>query len=47
MRLVNLRPIALFSDFKLATGSGKHLEDISHSHVVSLMHRLLTSSRGN
>ena len=26
---------------------GKHLEDISDNHVVSLMHRILTSSRGN
>ena len=33
-RLVNLGPIALFSNFKLATSSGKHLEDIFNSHIV-------------
>ena len=46
VRLVNLGPIALFSNYKLTTSSGKHLEDISHAHVVSLMHKLLTSSKG-
>ena len=37
IRLVNLAPIALFSNYKLTTSSGKHLEDISHAHIVSLM----------
>ena len=45
MRLVNLGPIALFSSFKLLTSSGKHLEVISHSHIVSLLYKLLTSSK--
>ena len=45
IRLVNLGPIALFSNFKLATSSGKHLEDISHAHLVSLMYKLITSSK--
>ena len=45
IRLVNLGPIALFSNFKLTTSSGKHLEDISHAHLVSLMYKLITSSR--
>ena len=36
IRLVNLGPIALFSSFKLTTSSGKHLENMSHSHSVSL-----------
>ena len=45
IRLVNLGPIALFSNYKLTTSSGKHLEEISHSHIVSLMYKLLTSSR--
>ena len=45
IRLVNLGPIALFSNFKLTTSSGKHLEDISHSHIVSLMYKLITSSK--
>ena len=47
IRLVNLGPIALFSNFKLTTGSGKHLEDISHAHLVSLMYKLITSSNGS
>ena len=44
IRLLNLGPIALFSNFKLTTSSGKHLEDISHAHLVSLMYKLITSS---
>ena len=40
-------PIALFSNFKLTTSSGKHLEDISHSHIVSLMYKLVSSSKGS
>ena len=47
IRLVNLGPIALFSNYKLTTSSGKHLEKIDHAHVVSLMYKLLTSSRGS
>ena len=47
MRLVNLGPIALFSIYKLTTSSGKHLENIDHAHIVYLMHKLLTSSRGS
>ena len=43
IRLVNLGPIALFSNYKLSTSSGKHLEEISHAHIVSLMYKLLTS----
>ena len=38
-------PIALFSNYKLTTSSGKHLEEISHAHIVSLIYKLLTSSR--
>ena len=47
IRLVNLGPFALFSNFKLTTSSGKHLEDISHTHIVSLMYKLITSSKGS
>ena len=43
IRLVNLGPIALFSNYKLTTSSGKHLE-VCHAHIVSLMYKLLTSS---
>ena len=45
IRLVNLGPIALFSNYKLTTSSGKHLEEISHGYIVSLMYKLLTSSK--
>ena len=37
IRLVNLGPVALFSNYKLTTSSGKHLEEISNAHIVSLM----------
>ena len=47
IRLVNLGPIALFSNYKLTTSSGKHLENTDHAHIVSLMYKLLTSSRGS
>ena len=45
IRLVNLGSIALFSSFKLTTSSGKCLEDISHSHIVSLRFKLITFSK--
>ena len=45
IRLVNLGPIALFSIFILTTSNGNHLEDISHSHIVSLLCKLITSSK--
>ena len=47
MRLVNLGPIALFSNNKLARRSGKHIEEINHAHIVCLMYKLLTSCRGS
>ena len=45
IRLVNLGQIALFSDYKLPTSSGKPLEEICHAHIVSSMYKLLTSSK--
>ena len=45
IKLVNLGPIALYSNFKLTTSLGKLLEDISHAHIVSLMYKLITSSK--
>ena len=45
IRLVNLGPIALFSNYKSTTSSGRHLEEISHAHIVSLRYKLLTSSK--
>ena len=47
IRLVNLGPIALFSNYKLTTSSGKHLKNIDHAHIVSLMYKLLSSSKGS
>ena len=47
IRLVNLGPIALFSNYKLTSHSGKHLENIDHAHTVSLIYKLITSSRGS
>ena len=45
IRLVNLGPIGLFINYKLTTSSGKHLEETSHTHTVSLMNRLLASNK--
>ena len=45
VRLVNLGPIALFSKYKLTIFSGKHSEDISLAHIVSLMYKLITSAK--
>ena len=43
--LINLAAIALFSNFNLTTSSGKHLEKIDQAHIVSVMYKLLPSSR--
>ena len=45
IRLVNLAPIGLFSNYNLTTSSRNHLEDISHAHTVSLRYKRLTSSK--
>ena len=45
--LINLAVLVLFSNFKLTTSSGKHLENIDHAHRVALMYKLLTSSGGS
>ena len=42
--LVNLEPIALFSNIRLTTSSGKLLEDISHANIVSLTYKLITTA---
>ena len=47
IRLINLGPILLFSIFKLTSSSGKHLEDISHAHNVSLMKKITITKRGS
>ena len=43
--LINLRPIALFSCYKLKTSSGKHLEVRSHAHCISLLYKLIGSAK--
>ena len=43
--LVNLGTVALFSNFKLTSCSGKHLEDVSHVPIVSLMYKLITTAK--
>ena len=45
IRLVNLAAIAFFSDYKVTTSSGKHLEETIHAHIVSLMSKRITSSK--
>ena len=47
IKLDKLGPIALFSNYKLTMSSGKHIENIDHAHEVSLMYKLITSSRGS
>ena len=42
--LVNFGPISLFSEAKLTTSSGKHLEKVDNLHQISLMLKLLTST---
>ena len=36
---------ALIIKYKLTTSSGKHFEDIYHAHIVSLLYKLLTTSK--
>ena len=43
--LVNFGPISLFSEAKLTNFSGKHLEKVDNLHAVSLIHKLLTSTK--
>ena len=42
-----MRPVALLSILKLTTNSGKHFEDNSHIHIVSLLYKLITSSKNS
>ena len=43
--LVTFGPVALFSEAKLVTSSGKHLEKVDNLHPVCLVHKLLTSNQ--
>ena len=47
IRLVNFGPTALFNNFKLTTNSEKHLEDICHALIVSLMYKIITSKKAS
>ena len=47
IRLVNLGPIAFFHSLKLTSSSGKHLEDISRSHIVSLIYKQVTAKKSD
>ena len=44
-RLVNLRPIASFSNYQLTSSIGKHIEDTDHAHIACLMYKLTISSK--
>ena len=43
--LVNFGTVALFSEAKLVTSSGKHLEIVDNLHPINLMYKLLTSNQ--
>ena len=43
----SLGTIALFSNNKLIESSGKQLEKIDHAHIVSILYKFLTCSRGS
>ena len=43
--LVNFGPSAFFSEAKLTTSSGKHLEEVDKLHIKSIMHTRLTSQQ--
>ena len=43
--MVSFGPVALFSEAKLTTSSGKHLEKVDNLHPISLMIKLLTSTQ--
>ena len=43
--LVNFGPVALFSEAKLTTSSGNHLEKVDNLHPIFLMYTILTSSQ--
>ena len=47
IRVFNLGPIALLSNYKLTTSSGKHLEDTNHANITFLMYKLITSSENS
>ena len=45
IRLVDEGPIVLFSNYKLQSSTGKHIEEINHAHIICLIYKLTTSAR--
>ena len=45
IRLVHLGPIAFFSNFKLIISSRIHLKETSHAHIVSSIHKIITTAK--
>ena len=43
--LINFGPVPLFSEAKLVTSSGKHLEKVDILHPICLLYKLLTSQQ--
>ena len=43
--LGNFGSVALFSGDKLTTSSGKHSEKVDNLHIISIMHKVLTSQQ--
>ena len=43
--LVIFGPVALFSEAKLTTASGKHLENVENLHTISLLYNCSTSNQ--
>ncbi len=45
--LVNLGPIALFSQATLTTSSGKMIESVEQPHITTLMYKMLSDGEGD
>ena len=43
--IMNFGTVALFSEAKMTTSSGKHLEQVDNLHIISIMHKVLTSAQ--
>ena len=47
IKLIFLVHISIFNDYILTSSSGKHLEDISHAPIASLIYKLITNAKGS
>ena len=45
VKLVNLGPVALISNYKLTSSNRKHFEEFIHAHIACLMYKLISSSK--